>query len=246
MGYESNERPVAILWVVLAVAMVLPTVLSWTEFVALASGDGKASGVQQAALAGGKLLQFSLPLICFWLLERRWPRPGLPHFAGLKRGLAFGLAVAAGILAIYFGFLRGTPVFLTTASMVRHKLAEFNLDSRLAFILFAAFLAVLHSLLEEYYWRWFVFGGLRKLMPVVPAMIVSAIAFMGHHVVILAIYFPGNFWIAALPFSLGVAGGGFVWAWLYHRTGSIWSPWLSHLIIDSAIMIVGYELVFGG
>ena len=29
----------------------------------------------------------------------------------------------------------------------------------------------------------------------------GAIAFMLHHVVILAVYFPGNFWALAVPFS---------------------------------------------
>lgn len=242
---QESNRSAAVLWGVLAACMVLPSLLSWLEFVALARGDGQANGVQQIALAAGKLLQFSLPVVCFCLLERRWPWPGLPNLRGLKRGLAFGLVVAGAMLALYVGFLRGTPVFVTTADMVRHKLAEFNLDSRLAFILFAAALCVVHSLLEEYYWRWFVFGWLRKLMPPVGAMLLSSVAFMGHHVIILGIYFPGNFWTAALPFSLCVAGGGFIWAWLYHQTGSIWAPWLSHLIIDSAIMIVGYDLVFG-
>jgi membrane protease YdiL (CAAX protease family) len=48
-----------------------------------------------------------------------------------------------------------------------------------------------------------------------------------------------------LPFSLAVGAGGAVWSWLYHRTGSIYSPWISHLIIDAAIMAVGYDLLYG-
>ena len=44
----------------------------------------------------------------------------------------------------------------------------------------------------------------------------------------------------------GVATGGAVWAWLYERTGSLWAAWLSHLLVDTAIMAVGYDLVFVG
>jgi len=50
--------------------------------------------------------------------------------------------------------------------------------------------------------------------------------------------------LAALPFSLCIAVGGMVWAWLYHRTHTIYSSWISHLVIDAAIMVVGYDLVF--
>jgi membrane protease YdiL (CAAX protease family) len=38
--------------------------------------------------------------------------------------------------------------------------------------------------------------------------------------------------------------GGMVWAWLYWRTGSIYAPWLSHLLIDAAIFTAGYDLLF--
>ncbi len=99
-----------------------------------------------------------------------------------------------------------------------------------------------HSLLEEYYWRWFVFGQLRRLTTFLPAAVVSSLAFMAHHVVILAVYFPDYFVVAVLPFSLGIAVGGFVWAWLYERNGSVYAPWLSHLLVDAAIFVIGWDL----
>ena len=46
-----------------------------------------------------------------------------------------------------------------------------------------------------------------------------------------------------MPFALCVAGGGFVWAWLYDRTQSLYAPWISHLLIDAALMAIGYEMV---
>ena len=44
-------------------------------------------------------------------------------------------------------------------------------------------------------------------------------------------------------FSLAIAIGGAFWAWLYHRSGSLVGPWLSHLLIDGAIFWIGYEIV---
>ena len=45
-------------------------------------------------------------------------------------------------------------------------------------------------------------------------------------------------------FSASVAIGGAVWAWLYDRSGSLLGPWLSHILIDAAIFIIGYDLIF--
>ena len=43
-------------------------------------------------------------------------------------------------------------------------------------------------------------------------------------------------------FSVAVAVGGVVWAWIYQRSGSLYGPWMSHLLIDAAIFLIGYDL----
>ena len=39
-----------------------------------------------------------------------------------------------------------------------------------------------------------------------------------------------------------IAAGGAVWAWIYERTGSLYGPWLSHLVVDAGIFIIGYDI----
>jgi membrane protease YdiL (CAAX protease family) len=70
---------------------------------------------------------------------------------------------------------------------------------------------------------------------------------MSHHVIVLAVYMPGTraFVTKVVPLSLGVAVGGALWAWLYQRTGSIYAPWVSHVLSDVGIMAVGYAMLFG-
>ena len=46
-----------------------------------------------------------------------------------------------------------------------------------------------------------------------------------------------------LPASLGVAVGGAAWAWLYERTGSVLAPWVSHLLIDATLFVIGWDLL---
>ncbi|HTU21115.1 MAG TPA: CPBP family intramembrane glutamic endopeptidase [Gemmataceae bacterium] len=167
-----------------------------------------------------------------------------PRFPGLKPALIFGLAVAVVMIGVYFGVLRGTSLLARTPAMLRGKLQAVNIDTPSRYVALAVFVVAAHSLLEEYYWRWFVFGGLRQFLSLLPAMLLSSLAFMAHHVVVLYVYLPGRFWTAVLPFSLTIAVGGAVWAWLYERNGSIWAPWLSHLLIDAGIFVIGWDLLW--
>src|SRR5262245_11536506 len=243
---HSPARPWAVA-LALAFAVGFPSLMAWVEFAVLArSGDlattaaeGGSNRLVQAAYAGGKVFQFSLPVLFFRLFERRWPRPGVPNFRGLALGLGFGLAVAAGMLALYFA-LRDQSLFRQTPGKLKDKLQEFGLDSPAGFAAFAFFVTVLHSLCEEYYWRWFVFGWLRRYLAFVPAAAVSSLGFMAFHVFLLHAYLPGHFWAGVVPLLLCIAAGGAAWAWLYERTGSVYSPWLSHAIIDAALFVVGY------
>jgi membrane protease YdiL (CAAX protease family) len=234
-------------WPIVLFALTWPTIGAAVYFVVLASPVGQAGGPNiwlRAFYASSKLLQFSLPVLWLGLWSRKnWDFQALRP-QGLALGLAFGLLVAAAILGLYYGALRGTAYLEHTPAQLRAKLADFGADDPARFVALAAFISLAHSFLEEYYWRWFVYGELRRLVPSAAAMIVSSLAFMGHHVVVLAVFFPGRFFSAALPFSLGIAIGGLFWAWLYERTGSIVTTWVSHFVIDSAIVVVGFDLAF--
>jgi membrane protease YdiL (CAAX protease family) len=150
------------------------------------------------------------------------------------------------MLGLYFGWLRHATLLKETPAKVLGKLEEFGLSFPAGYLGLGFYVAVVHSLLEEYYWRWFVFGRLRRLTSFAPAAALSSLAFMAHHIVVLAVYLPGYFWTAVVPFSLAIAVGGAVWAWLYEKTGTIYSAWLSHLLIDGAIILLGYDLLQGG
>jgi membrane protease YdiL (CAAX protease family) len=164
---------------------------------------------------------------------------------GLLWGLGFGLLTAAFMFGLFHGWLAGGELFAGTADRVRDKMTEFGVASPGRYFALAAFIVALHSLLEEYYWRWFVFGRLQRHIALTPAIVLSSLAFMSHHVLVLDAFFPGHFLTGVVPFSLGVAVGGAFWAWLYHRTDSLAACWLSHLLVDAAIFILGWQLIGG-
>lgn len=226
----------------LVFAMTFPSVMTWIYFVVLAGGD-HVNPLQRLAYSTGKTFQFTFPILFLVVGERIWPRPRRPRFTGLGLGIGFGLLVTVAMFGLYFAVCRDSAVFARTAAQLARKLGEAGLSSTAAFVGLAAFVVVVHSLLEEYYWRWFVFGRLRRLLPLVPAVVLSSLAFMAHHVIVLNYYFPDHFFELTVPLSLGVAIGGGVWAVLYERTGSIYSPWVSHLIVDAAIFGIGWDLL---
>jgi membrane protease YdiL (CAAX protease family) len=224
--------------------MIFPTIAAWIYFVAMATPGGQVNPWQQGAYVAGKVVQFGFPVLFLALGGGPWPPPLLPRRTGLGLGLAFGLLVAAGGFGVYFGWLRNSPVLAKTPAELQTKLVQLGMDTPARYAALAAFIVVAHSLLEEYYWRWFVFGQLRRVATAISAMVLSSLAFMAHHVVVLAVYLPGRFLTAAAPFSLAIALGGAFWAWLYERAGTLYPSWLSHMLVDAAIFAIGWDLLW--
>ena len=105
---------------------------------------------------------------------------------------------------------------------------------------FATFISVFHSLLEEYYWRWFVFGQLHQLVKPVTAHLLAGLAFAAHHVVILSQFF-GWGWGFGLGAFVGI--GGIIWSIMLIRQKSLIGIWVSHAIVDWGMMAIGYMLI---
>jgi uncharacterized protein len=74
--------------------------------------------------------------------------------------------------------------------------------------------------------------------------LLSSVGFLAFHVIDLAKLFPGKLWTVAVPLGLCVGVGGAVWCWLYQRSGTIVSPWISHLLVNLAMFAIGYDLCF--
>jgi membrane protease YdiL (CAAX protease family) len=223
----------------MAFALLFPAALTWVYFVSLADSP---PGFQQLAYSIGKAIQFVLPVGWVGLILRerlRWP---VFTTRGLALGISFGLVVVGAMAWIYLIWLRPSGEFDAVAHTMSEKLRKIGVSGPAAFAVMAVFYSLVHSLLEEYYWRWFVFGRLRNLLPLGWAIAVSCIGFMAHHVIVLGIYFGwANGW--TYFFSLSTAVGGAFWAWLYHRSGSIYGPWISHALLDAGIFGIGYSLI---
>jgi membrane protease YdiL (CAAX protease family) len=230
--------------IILVIAAIFPFFLTLTYFVLLTDSPVM---VQKLVYGIGKIIQFTFPV--FWIgiicrerwLVRRWSAHGLGE------GIAFGIFIAVAMVLLYLFYFGLTGQLLgknTSASLtIIAKMNGLGITNGQQFFLLGMFYSLIHSGLEEYYWRWFVFGRLRHSCSWFLAAILSSLGFTAHHILLLGTYF-GYASLFCWLGSLGVGVGGLYWAWLYKRSDSIWGAWISHGFIDAAIFIIGFIICF--
>ena len=244
MQESSRELSRSSRWAAVLFALVLPTFVTLAYFIWAESFD---SSVQRTTYGVAKTIQFGFPILwgCWICRQRLRLRP--KSLKGVLLGVIFGLLVAVAMFAIYHGWLKSSELLAGAMDDIQQKILGMGLKGPWKFILLGVFYSLIHSLLEEYYWRWFVFGQLKELVRFWPAVIISSLGFMAHHVIVLGEYVGGAYlgmgsietWLASVPIAIG----GAFWAWLYQRSGSLFGPWLSHLLVDAAIFAIGYNIV---
>lgn len=151
-------------------------------------------------------------------------------------GIISGILISTIILTIFFIF---REYFNDLSSIITEKAESFGIKNY--YILFSIFLSLIHSLIEEYYWRWFIFGNLLKKFSFKISAIIASIGFGLHHFILLSQFFPT---IITVLFGSTVILGGIIWCWTYKKTGSLLGSWISHAFVDAAIMYIGYLLIF--
>lgn len=225
------------LWLAVVPAMLEPLLSSFFYFVIL-----ETPAWAQATYAASKVFLVVWPLFAVAVILREpLPRPGLRNPAHLKAvppGLLLGLLICVIMFA-----LMATPLHdVLRESVGKMKVKTVRLGILEHYWLFAVFLSFVHSLLEEYYWRWFVYGGLRRRLAVAPAVVLAGVAFGSHHVVIVT-QLVGGPW--GVLFGSLVGAGGMIWSLMYEKQRTLAGAWTCHMLVDLGVMTLGYYLLAG-
>jgi len=232
---EANVR--RRVWLALAPAMVLPSLAAVFYFVLL-----RDSLAAQIVYASKKAFIVVWPLVCGrFVLRTGFPRIEIRHPRHI-RAVPVGVLLGLVIVGAMFAALQ-TPlgsVVEAAAEPLKSKAQELGFLNY--FWPFALFLSLVNSLLEEYYWRWFVFGRLRRVVRTTLAHVLAGAAFASHHVIMLSQFFPLQ-WALVLGGFVGL--GGVIWSLLYDRQETLAGTWVCHLAVDLGIMCVGHHLLFG-
>ncbi|MBU0639731.1 MAG: CPBP family intramembrane metalloprotease [Planctomycetes bacterium] len=190
----------------------------------------------QGVYLASKIWILILPALWLIFIDRERPSLSPPRRGGFLFGIASGLAISAAIVVAYYLLAAGQ---LDPAALRALAVAN-GFDRFAVYVGFAAYLILVNSLLEEYVWRWFVYTRWEALLHKRVAAVAAALCFTLHHVLALRSFLP---WGLTILGASGVFVGGVVWSWSYGRYRSIWPGYLSHALVDAAILAVGWRLL---
>ena len=231
---RSSNRVLAFLALVLLVPA--PSIGAYVGMVLSPGAFG------QVIFGISKVWLIAFPLVWMLWIDRERISWSPARQGGFALASALGVAIAAIIFAAYFV----VPTEWIDAERVREVSNRTGLGTPVIYILLATGWCLVNSLIEEYVWRWFVFRKCEVVLPALNgwiAVVLSAYFFTLHHVVAVKAQFG---WPITILASTGVFIGGVVWSWLYRRYRSIWPCYVSHLIVDVPIFVIGWWIIFGG
>lgn len=209
-----------------------------------AAGSGMAARLWLAGTPGQlfflltRLGMVGLPWLWVVWVDQKKPTISLPSRQQGLIGLLLGTAMVGIILSAYW-FL-GQPWIDPAA--VRSRAEPLGLTSPIVYGSGALYFTFINSLVEEYIWRWFICQQWEVILPQTAVPYLAGLCFTLHHSIVLLAY-TGSWLVVALG-SFGVFAAGTIWAWCYLRYRSLWACYLSHLLADLAIALVGWQILF--
>jgi uncharacterized protein len=179
-----------------------------------------------------------LPLL--WTIKTNPDVLRLPKFKWqeIKVGLGLGILMFSAIALSYL--VIGQQIIDLTE--IRAKAKEVGLVNPYFYLAGCFYWSFINSLIEECTWRGFVVYQCKILLPRAIAIILAALFFTTHHSI--ALYGYTHNWIVVLIGSIGVFLAGIIWAWCFSRYQSILPGYISHILADIAIAIIGWQLLF--
>lgn len=221
----------------LALALTAPatTVGSLAAYVLLPGAVGQ--GIYMVARAWIALAPLA------WLLwVVREPISWSPLAPECRREAWLGVTgISLAVLVVVFGGYALVGERLLDAEALRHSVETSGIGTPLRFAAAALAISFANSLLEEYFWRWFVFRRCAELVGELRAVPLAALLFTSHHVVTFCVLFGMQ---AGLAASLAVFVAGCAWSLCYLRWRSIWPGWWTHVVADLAGVAIGAHVLF--
>lgn len=147
--------------------------------------------------------------------------------------------LAVGIFAVIMIAFFALRKFIDFSSVTESLTADAGV-TRENFIFVALYIALVNSLLEEFFFRGFCFFGMLPLGAPF-AYIASALLFSAYHVAFM------DGWLSPVIFALallGMALGGCIFAFLNHKTESLLPSWLVHMASNLATNLIGIIMFY--
>ena len=184
-----------------------------------------------------KIAVFALiPLLFTFLGDMVHPRQILRF---RKKGFGIALGLGLGIYALILGgwaILRNWIDFSGIADSLTAN-AGVTKDN---FLYVSLYISFVNSLLEEFFFRGFIFTNLKRHCARWYAYSLSALAFSLYHVAMMIGWFHPA--LTALVLA-GLFVGGLIFNWLNEKQDCIYVSWLTHMFANFAINTIGFILL---
>ncbi len=151
------------------------------------------------------------------------------------RALLLGVGIYAVILGGYFA---ARPFY--DFSVIVDSLSSSNGVTKENFLFVSVYISFVNSLLEEFFFRGFVFVNLKKGTNRIAAYAVSSAAFSLYHVAMMIGWFNIGLFLLVLA---GLGAGGVIFNYLNEKHASIYTSWFVHMFANFAINTIGFILM---
>ncbi len=150
--------------------------------------------------------------------------------------LSIGILLSLVYLASFFLFQDS----LDTQTIIT-KLQDIISLNHNNILFIGLYIIVINSLLEEFFWRGFLFAKLQTLITPWKASVISGIAFSFHHMMFYSTWFTPVFFIIA---TLGLVLYSIIMNFLYQKYQDVLSCWLVHAMVDTVQIFIALK-IFG-
>jgi uncharacterized protein len=150
-----------------------------------------------------------------------------------KLGFIFGISSFLIVLAAYFIFKGAIDLNGIVSDLREKNITPAN------FILTGLYVTLGNSLLEEFFFRGFIFLNLYNMKKEKLAYLYSSMLFGLYHIGIFKAWF--NIWLILLCL-VGLITVGFIFNWLNTKSNNFINSWLVHIFADSAIILIGLKM----
>lgn len=153
---------------------------------------------------------------------------------------SMGITILLGFV-VYMGII---GVYLLVSPYMDLEEIRINLQNDLGvnrdnFLLVAVYISFINSLLEEFFFRGYLFLGLLKRTNRWKAYTLSAFLFALYHVAIIGSWFSPALFLLAMT---GLFVGAIIFNFLNEKNDNILNSWIVHMMANLAINTVGLSM----
>ncbi len=197
-------------------------------------------GILMPGYAVKSLIKLVFFLICPFVLSHMNKEVACISLFRVRKGaflkpLLLGVSLYTVILCAYF-LVRNVFDFSQIVTSLSGN-AGVTKDN---FLYVSIYISLVNSLLEEFFFRGFVFTNLKTMQSRKFAYIFSSLLFALYHVAMMLGWFSLPLFLLCMA---GLTAGGLIFNYLNEKLGSIYASWFVHMFANFAINTIGFLLM---